>query len=394
MTLTAPPGLGSGHDTALAPIRVLFVDDSTAIRTLARFSLTAARGFVVTEAANGADALTLFGADRPDCVVLDIQLPGIGGFEVLEELQRRCPEVPVVMLSGFSDPAATTKAKAGGAVAYLEKSSELGQLPDTVRRVTEASNRPLELPPQVEPNVEAAESPAAGAETAELRRLEYLISHDLAEPVRIMRGFATLLASRHADSLDDSGRAFVGHINDGAQRMQAMIDDLLAYARAGRVPSVAELVDVEAVVHQAIGQLDSLIAGRGADVAAGELPAACGDPTLLKTVLRHVLVNALTFNTSTTPLVRVDGHLANGLAVFTVTDNGIGVSPAHHEDVFELFRRLNTREEYQGTGTGLALCRRLLNLQHGTISLGSTKGGGTTVTLTLPGPDTHSGERS
>ncbi|HYP45883.1 MAG TPA: response regulator [Propionibacteriaceae bacterium] len=395
MGLIASTSVTPGDPSAARPIRVLFVDDSSAIRTLARFSLSAAKGFAVTEAADGSQALALFAANRPDCVVLDIEMPGLSGFDVLEELQRRSPGLPVVMLSGFSDPAMTSRAKAAGAVAYLEKSTELGQLADTVRQVAQVPAAPATPQPSVvaAPTSEPAGPVATTDDTADLRRLEYVISHDLAEPLRIMGGFATLLANRYGDSLDESGRAFVTHISDGARRMQAMVDDLLSYSRAGRLVASTATVDVGSVVTQVYAELASMIGDRAAEATAGELPTAHADPTLLKTVLRHLVTNALTFNSSVPPRVRVDGHVHDRRAVFTVTDNGVGISPTHHEEVFELFRRLNTREQYPGTGTGLTLCRRLLQLQDGTISISSHPGGGTTVTFTLPATHTPPGDR-
>lgn len=397
MTLTVPPEASTSEQPEHPLIRVLFADDSSAMRTLARYSLTAGKGFSVAEACDGAEALALFDAHRPDCVVLDIEMPRLGGFEALDELQRRCPEMPVVMLSGFSDPALTSKAKARGAVAYLEKSSEMGRLAETVRRVSQpavASPSPLIPAPAqavatvgATPTPEQPESPAKTADStaaADLRRLEYVISHDFAEPVRIMGGFATLLNQRYAAALDPSGRAFLAHLLDGAQRMQTMVEDLLTYSRAGRVAAQPEVLDLGQLVAEVTTELAGPIAERGAEVTASDLPPAWGDPALVKTVLRHVVTNGLNFNAAALPTVQITGRVIGQLVALTVTDNGIGVSPAHADDVFELFRRLNTREQYSGTGTGLALCRRLLGLQTGTIALTSAAEGGTAVTITLP----------
>jgi light-regulated signal transduction histidine kinase (bacteriophytochrome) len=309
----------------------------------------------------------------------------------LDQLRRRSPSLPVVMLSGFADQAIAERARAGGAAAYLQKDTGLGQLAETVRRVTRDS---VVEPPLGDADA-AAPEPAALAEPAaylpaaqeellaELRRLEYVISHDFAEPARIVSGFANLLTTRYADELGDSGRLFCEHLVGAASRMQAMIDDLVAYARAGRSTPVIDIVDLNDLVAQLYREL------RPADVvtelSAAALPAVRADRPMMQIILRHVLQNALMFNTAAIPTVRVTGETRDGLVVLSIADNGIGVHPAQQEAVFELFRRLNTREEYAGTGTGLALCRRLVTLQGGSIDLGSGSGGGTTVTLRLPG---------
>lgn len=389
MTVIALP-TAAGGNSAAGLIRVLFADDSAAIRTLARYSLSVQRGFtVVAEAADGAEALELFDEHQPDCVVLDIEMPGVGGLEALEELQRRRPEVPVIMLSGFSDETVMSKAKARGAAAYLEKSSQLGSLPDTILQVTKRVSSPPAEAEQREP-VPAPVTTVTAAD--ELRRLEYVISHDFAEPARIISGFSSLLSSRYADSLDDSGRMFLSHIVEGTNRMQAMINDLLTHARAGRLEPRSEPVDVRSVLSDLTAELSSKLAEREGRLDIGPLPTVCADRNVVMTVLRHLIVNALTFNRSERPLVKIRGTVADGSGVITVTDNGIGVAEDHREEVFELFRRLNTRDEFPGTGTGLSLCRRLLAVHNGTITLHSTPGDGTTVTFTLPAIQPHAGE--
>lgn len=401
--VTAPAGTTPVVTRPTPAIRVLFADDSPAIRMLARHALSARNGcLVVAEASDGSEVLDLFDAHRPDCVVLDIEMPGGDGFTALAELRRRDPDLPVIMLSGRSDAESARRARTSGAAAYLDK-SQLVRLSDTVRQVAEAGRVPraAEVPGSGEPGPSeatasgAATAPGAAEElqrlTAELRRLEYVVSHDFAEPGRIVRGFASLLQSQYTEVLDGRGQVFLTHMVTAADRLQAMIDDLLVYSRAGRSePHVAQ-VAVGPRVTEAVTQLRDLVAAKQAEVAVGELPAALADPATLTVVLGHVLRNALVFNRSLPPHVRVDGHRRGGRTVLTVTDDGIGVDPAQTEAVFELGRRLNTREEYPGTGTGLTLCRRLLAAQDGTISITSPGHGGSVVTLTLPAPHTDPG---
>jgi signal transduction histidine kinase len=412
MTLTSSSD--SGTKSIASPIRVLFADDSAAIRTLARYSLSARRGFsVVAEAADGAEVLSLFDIHKPDCVVLDIEMPGIGGFEALEDLQRKHPSTPVVMLSGFSDRSTSDRAFAAGASAFLDKGSSLKDLPETVRSVTLGKRAELSTAPTADSRVVDRSDPtrdavsarapdpesngtasvlpvteppslAAASASAELRRLEYVISHDFAEPARIMNGFADLLETRYASALDDTGRSFLDQIVAGSSRMQAMIDDLLAFSRAGKQRPSTVVVDVASCVSLVTGELASRLTAAGAQVTLGALLPVLADSAMVKAVLRQLVLNALIFNKSSVPRIHIESRKVDGAAVFTVTDNGIGIGADHCTTVFELFSRLNTRDEYPGTGTGLALCRRLIDMQKGTIMLDSGPGGGTKVTFSLP----------
>lgn len=389
------PALLSQPTQAAPPIRVVLADDSAAIRTLARHALSAQRGFDVIEAVDGVAAVEAVEAVRPDCVVLDIQMPRMDGFEALAEMRERAPEVPVILLSGQSDDEVAVRARELGASSYVNKITSLGSLADAVREATAAGT--VGAPPEVsaspfsQASTDAPADRAAVAEVAdnaalaaEMRRLEYVVSHDLGEPLRIMSGFAGLLDTRYADALDDSGRTFLGHIVDAAGRMQRMLDDLLAYSRAGRVEPSIESADLGAVAERVLGALREQIEERAAEIAVAHLPVARCDPGLFQTVLRHVVANAILFNRSTPPRVAIDGRVDGDQVVVTVTDNGIGVPSADRERVFELFARLNAREAYPGTGTGLTLCRRLMGAQGGSISLDSASEGGTTVTLRLP----------
>jgi signal transduction histidine kinase len=397
-------------------VRVLFADDSAAMRTLARYALTAQRGFsVVGEASDGAQALLLAERHLPDCIVLDIEMPGMGGFEALAELRRRCPTTPVVMLSGYSDDAVRQRALDGGAVACLDKSSELKQLGLIIQRVTTqaghgpsaataetatpalivGSSRPARVSTAVDASASAASPRPTASTTAaldDLHRLEYVISHELGEPLRIMKGFVTLLTSRYSDELDEAGQTFLDHVSGAAARMQSMIDDLLTYSRAGSVQPHPRHVDLTAVVVDTFGSLGARIAERGATATVEDLPGVVGDPLLLTQVMEQLVVNAITFTTSGAPTVHVSGHATGNTAVITVEDNGIGIDPANSERVFDLFQRLNTREEYPGNGAGLSLCRRLLELQGGSIGLVPGSQGGTAVSITLPRSINHEGD--
>jgi signal transduction histidine kinase len=387
--LTTARSPGAGRSTAR--LTVVVADDSSAIRLLARNALAPRKGFtVVAEASDGAEALRLVEQHRPDCVVLDVEMPGMGGFDALAELQRRSPEIPVVMLSGFSNETVLDRAMTGGAAALLHK-DQLTQLGDTVRQAAvgpaqvTAPARPVQpVPGPV--SRRSAESPDSALRAAQddLRRFEYVVSHDFAEPLRALTGFSKLLESSYANVLDDSGKVFLGQITSATARMQGMVDDLLNYSRAGRAEPTLGRVDLNDVVTLVRTSVRDRFPDRGTTVTSAALPDVVGDREMCTTVLRHLVLNGLMFNRAPEPAVRIEGAVVDGSAVISVSDNGFGVAAAQHDTVFELFRRLNTREEFPGTGTGLALCKRIAAVQGGALDLVSSTNDGSVFTLTLP----------
>jgi signal transduction histidine kinase len=387
--LTTARSSDEGRSTA--PLTVVVADDSSAIRLLARNALAPRKGFaVVAEASDGAEALRLVEHHRPDCVVLDVEMPGMGGFDALAELQRRRPEIPVVMLSGFSNETVLDKAMTGGAAALLHK-DQLTRLGETVRQ---AAAGPAHAAPPARPVASvpgpvaqrSTESPESALRSAQddLRRFEYVVSHDFAEPLRALTGFSKLLESSYADVLDDSGKVFLGQITSATVRMQGMVDDLLVYSRAGRAEPTLERVDLDDVVTLVRKGLRGGFPDRETTVSSTELPDVVGDREMCTTLLRHLVLNGLLFNRAPAPTVRIEGRIVDGSAVISVSDNGFGVAAAQHDTIFQLFRRLNTREEFPGTGTGLALCRRIAAVQGGALDLVSSTNDGSVFALTLP----------
>ena len=393
-TMTRSPGAAETG----APVKVVLADDSAAIRLLARKALSGRVGLdLIGEARDGAEVLALVASHKPDCVVLDVDMPGMGGFETLAELKRRCPAVPVVMLSGFSSEAVADRAATGGAAAFLHK-NELTRLAETIHQVTSRPGalattagdtgllmyRPSAVPTQVA-------APEAGSPADDLRRFEYLVSHDFAEPLRAMNGFANLLAGRYTDVLDESGELFLQHIVAAAARMQAMVDDLLSYSRTGRSQAATDHVSLNEAAASALASLPSEIGGRRVSVEVSDLPDVVGDRVMCVSVLRHLVLNGLTFNRSLAPTVRIHGRIEGRTAVVMVTDNGIGIRADQHEVIFGLFKRLNSYDAYPGTGSGLALCRRMVALLGGTLEVESSTDTGTAFRLSLPRFDPDQG---
>jgi signal transduction histidine kinase len=220
----------------------------------------------------------------------------------------------------------------------------------------------------------------------DLEQFAAVASHDLREPLRTVAGFVALLESR--ERFDADAREYVRHAREGAERMQALIDDLLEYARAGRSERVHDAVDLGEVLRATLVSLRGAIEGAAAVVEADTLPVVRGDAKQLEQVLQNLLANAIKFSGSTPPRVRISSRRADGQEwELAVVDNGIGIDPAQAERVFEMFQRLHAGERYDGTGVGLAIVKRIVEGHGGRVWVEPAPGGGSAFRLTLPAAD-------
>jgi signal transduction histidine kinase len=221
---------------------------------------------------------------------------------------------------------------------------------------------------------------------ADLEEFAYVASHDLSEPLRKIANFCQLLERQYGPQLDDTARQYIAYAVDGAKRMQALIADLLTLSRVGRSTSAFVPVDTGAALAQALANLEEPIEATGAGVGHSDLPTVNGDPTLIVALFDNLISNALKYRSSAPPLIVVTAVRDPGTAVwtFTVKDNGIGIEPQYAERIFAIFQRLHLREEYEGTGIGLALCRKIVEFHGGRIWLEAQGGPGATFRFTLP----------
>jgi light-regulated signal transduction histidine kinase (bacteriophytochrome) len=235
--------------------------------------------------------------------------------------------------------------------------------------------------------VAAAANAELGTSNQDLRQFMHVASHDLAEPLRTMGGFARLVATRYESQLDATGREYLGHVVEGAGRMQQLLDDLRTYTTASQqqlAPARVELGRVLDGVRTALGA--SIQERRAVVSGVGELPAVKGDSSMLGLVFQNLVSNAIKFNTSPSPVVTVRATAQADTVVVDVSDNGIGLPAEQADRIFDLFQRLHGREAYPGTGLGLAICRRIIERHDGTIELADSSPSGSTFRVTLPAP--------
>lgn len=223
----------------------------------------------------------------------------------------------------------------------------------------------------------------------DLQQFAYVASHDLSEPLRKVANFCQLLERQYAPQLDDRARQYIYFAVDGAKRMQYLINDLLALSRVGRSTEEFVPVDIDAALDQALSTLSERIAGARATVERpGPLPTVPGDRTLLTSLLENLVGNAVkNHRDDAPPVVTVSAERDPEQAgwTFTVSDNGIGIDPQYAERIFAVFQRLHVRDQFGGTGIGLALCRKIVEFHGGQIWLDHVQSRqGATFRFTLP----------
>jgi light-regulated signal transduction histidine kinase (bacteriophytochrome) len=205
------------------------------------------------------------------------------------------------------------------------------------------------------------------------------------EPLRKIASYLQLISKRYQGRLDADADEFIGYAVDGAKRMQALINDLLAFSRVGTKARPFAPTDCNLIMQTAVADLQFAIEECGARVQIDELPTVMGDATQLSQLFRNLLSNAIKFRRDEPPNVHVCAEPAGSLWRFAVSDNGIGIAAEYFERIFVIFQRLHGRSHYAGTGIGLAICKKIVERHGGQIEVRSVPGQGSTFAFTLPG---------
>ncbi len=224
-----------------------------------------------------------------------------------------------------------------------------------------------------------------------LAHFAYVASHELQEPLRMMASYLSLLSQRCRGKLDAEAEEFIALAIDGAQRMKALINDLLSHASVSSQMMDVATVDTDAVVAGVVRSLASTIHETSARVMHDALPAVRGDSGQLERLFARLIENAIKYRSAAAPLVRVSAAREGAFWRFSVADNGIGIEPRFREQVFEMFRRLNSYADYPGTGIGLSVCKMVVERHGGRIWVGQAAGGGSVFQFTLPAIDADGG---
>jgi two-component system, NtrC family, sensor kinase len=220
----------------------------------------------------------------------------------------------------------------------------------------------------------------------ELQEFAFIASHDLKEPLRKIQAFTDRMRIQCSASLDDAARDYLGRMEGAANRMRALLEALLGYSQMATRSACFELTDLAILTGEVVADVEVLIESKGGSVVVGDLPTVEADPTQMRQLLQNLITNALKFNSSEKPLVKVYGEACSDRTCrIFIEDNGIGFDETFLDRIFKPFQRLHGRSSsYEGTGMGLAICRKIVERHSGSITARSTPGKGTTFIVTLP----------
>ena len=361
--------------TGARTIRVLVVEDNASDGELMVHALKNV-GYeseceVVQSADDFADRIR---KNKYDIILADYRLPGWNGMETVAMVRGEDLDIPVVLVSGSLGELKAVECIKQGAADYVLK-DHLARLPQSVRRAIEEKDLRAE-------NRRTQEELARS--NRDLEQFAYVASHDLQEPLRMVATYTQLLSERYQGKLDENADKYIHYAVEGALRMQALVKDLLAFSRVGRKQETPRETDCNLVARNVMANLQSVIQETGARISYEGLPVLVADPSELLQLFQNLIGNAIKFRRGQPPEIRITAEKKKKEWLFSVEDNGIGIAPQHVDDVFVIFKRLHTREEYPGSGIGLAICKKIVEHNQGQIWVESRPGQGSTFHFTWP----------
>ena len=305
-----------------------------------------------------------------------------------EELQRRLQNeiLPTVMQAGQWVGEVTLRLPDGGSIPTIENifiiPDEKGTplyLANVMTDITERKQAERILEQRV-----AERTQELTRSNIELQQFAYVASHDLQEPLRMVTSYVQLLERRYKGQLDADADEFIAYAVDGATRMKTLIQDLLAYSRVETRGKPFEPTDCEVVLDQVLANLQLAMQDCNAVVTHDPLPTVMADATQLAQLFQNLISNSIKFRSDKPPEIHVGAEGQDGECLFSVRDNGIGIAPEYSERIFVIFQRLHKKEEYSGTGIGLAICKKIVERHGGRIWVDSEPGAGSTFYFTIP----------
>jgi len=268
-----------------------------------------------------------------------------------------------------------------GATDYVLKDS-LPKLPHAIRRALHEQQLRQQRREAEETLAQKVKELARSNQ--DLEQFAYVASHDLQEPLRMVAAYTQLLAEKYKGKLDEQADKYIHYAVDGATRMQTLVQDLLAFSRSGREGTEMSTTDCNIVVQQALLNLEAAVRDSGAQVKCSTLPTIHASGAQLRQVFQNLIGNAIKFRKPEPPVVQITAQKEGNEWLISIADNGIGISSDYLNDIFVIFHRLHTRDEYPGNGIGLAICKRIIERHGGRIWVESEKGNGTTFKFNLP----------
>ena len=364
------------------PIKVLIIDDSPEDREVfCRFLRQHPKQeFTIIESDSGIEGLELCQQESPDCLLIDYQLPDLNGLEFIQSLATDEDQrfLPVLMLTGQGNEGVASEAMKGGASDYLVKGKLTSE--GLFRAVTRAIEKARLLRTNDKQRREIERS------YRELEQFAYTASHDLQAPIRRITKFLELLELDLPDTLPERSKDYVARALKGAAHMRRLIQDLLDYSLVGGSQNTMETVNLNELLKDVLIQLEVMIVNTGSTIDVNELPTVLGNQTFLQQLFQNLISNAMKFRSEAEPVIKIFARRHGSTWIVTVRDNGIGIPNEAFEKIFGIFQRIDPGSHVEGTGIGLALCKKIVELHEGRIWVESTLNEGTAFNFTLPAP--------
>jgi two-component system sensor histidine kinase/response regulator len=379
------------------PIKMLLVEDDLGDTRLFQemLSETGSVPFSLEVANTLAAALERLRRGGIDVLLLDLGLPDSSGVSTFTSLHAQIPTLPIIVLTGFGDQSLALKVMQQGAQDYLLKGQVDGNLIwRTIRYAVErqrgkrelvlSETRVRQLNESLERRV-ADRTAELAAANRELETFTYSVSHDLRAPLRQIDGFSRILVEHAGPDLDSKSQHYLRRIQEGTQHMGRLVDDLLNLAQLGRQDVHTRSTPLDAIVHDALGELRADWGDRNIQCTFGDLPTVECDPGLMKIVLTNLLSNAIKYTRlRELAIIEVASTGSNGRCTIFVRDNGVGFNMKFADKLFGVFQRLHRADQFEGSGVGLATVQRIIHKHGGEIWADAEPDRGATFFFTLP----------
>ncbi len=346
--------------------RLLIVDDEVP-QMKALCSTLELEGYVTTGFSSPKQALAALKPDSYELLLTDLMMPEMDGIELLAAAREIDPNLISIVMTGHATIDTAVSAMQSGAMDYIQKPFRLNAVIPVLRRAL--AMRTLRIQnAELERGLRERTQELEVA-NADLESFSYSVSHDLRAPVRVVQSSIEMYMAEFGGSVPEGGRDLLKFASDGAKRMGELIEDLLKFSRFSRAPLVKGRVDIRAMVERVVADLRGLEPQRNVDVRIGDLPPCQADASLLEQVVVNLLSNAFKFTRGREqPLIQVGTTAENGRTLYFVQDNGAGFDPQYAYKLFGVFQRLHSLSEFEGTGVGLSLVKRIVERHGGQIT--------------------------
>jgi signal transduction histidine kinase len=359
--------------------KILVVDDSEADRlSYKRLLQRSGVAFDIREAGSMSDGLAAANDTEVDCVLVDYRLPDGDGIDFIRACKEKGlePDAAIVMVTGQGSEQTAVEAMKLGALDYIAKNTIFeGFFTQSILNAIERAH----LKRQVRQYQQELEKSYMA-----LSEFTHTVSHDLKAPLRRIGQFCDLLRDEVGDRLGVDGTEYVTRLGVNARRLQRLVDDLLTYSRTLNSRDQKTDIDLKKILAEVVDDLDVLVKETKAKVIVGEMPVLPGYQVRIRELFQNLISNALKYRGKNDPVIEVGCERTNGFYTFSVKDNGEGIDPKYHQSIFKAFERLHTQDEIEGSGLGLSICSKIVEMHKGKIWVESNDGPGVTFKFTLP----------